>query len=291
MAPPPLPHPSPVADGPDEFGEFLSDVSATVAQQVDRWRQRVTEASLRYAAEGFRTARLDTLLAQEISADPDTTLVEFERDVAALRHLQAELAEIAPALLTDTVLHDPDRVAEAETLLADTREAGEPLPGPSPRYTLEQFSEGPSTRSMLEAIRSAAEAHWHGCYNPLVIVGKAGVGKTHLLNAFGHELRAAGLARVAVLGRGMQFVDGLVAALGDGSISRWRQRLRRVDALLVDDVGSLAGKERSQEEFYLLYNLLLESGRQMAFYVAGDTVAARRLRAAARDATRWRART
>mgnify|MGYP002624643986 FL=1 len=48
-------------------------------------------------------------------------------------------------------------------------------------------------------------------------------------------------------------------------MTRWRQRLRRVDALLIDDVGVLAGKERSQEELYLLYNLLLDSNRQMAF--------------------------
>jgi chromosomal replication initiator protein len=100
-----------------------------------------------------------------------------------------------------------------------------------------------------------------------VIVGKGGVGKTHLVHAFGHALKASGLSRVAVID-GKEFVDGLVGALADGTISRWRQRLRRVDAFLLDDVGALAGKERSQEELYLLYNLLLESGRQMAFTAA-----------------------
>jgi chromosomal replication initiator protein len=69
---------------------------------------------------------------------------------------------------------------------------------------------------------------------------------------------------VAVLD-GRQFVDDLVAALGADAIGRWRQRLRRLDALLIDDVTAFAGKERSQEELYLLYNLLLESNRQMAF--------------------------
>jgi len=97
-----------------------------------------------------------------------------------------------------------------------------------------------------------------------VIVGRPGSGKTHLLNAFGHALRQGGLPRVAVLD-GRTFVQDLVEALGNGTITRWRQRLRRVDAFLLDDVGALAGKERSQEELYLLYNLLLESGRQMAF--------------------------
>src|SRR5690606_1203396 len=101
-------------------------------------------------------------------------------------------------------------------------------------------------------------------YNPLVITGRSGTGKTHLLHAFGHALKAHGVNRVAVLD-GREFVDELVAALADGAIGRWRQRFRRVDALLIDDVTALAGKERSQEELYLLHNILLESGRQMAF--------------------------
>jgi chromosomal replication initiator protein len=154
-------------------------------------------------------------------------------------------------------------VAEAEALVADAREAGEPLPAPSPRFTLAQFVGGPSTRPAVEAIRAAAAAPGQR-YNPLVIVGRPGVGKSHLLHALGHALKAGGLTRVAVFD-GKDFVDRLVGALADDSLPRWRQRLRGVDALLIDDVGALAGKERSQEELYLLHNLLLESGRQMAF--------------------------
>ena len=249
--------------GPDEFSSFLTDVSSAVSQQVDKWRQRVTEAALRFGAEGFRVARLEGVLAQEITADPVTLLESFEADVDALRKLQLELSTLAPSLLADPALHDPDRLAEAEQLVVEARETGEPLPGPSPRYTLAQFAEGASTRPVLEAIRAVAAAPAQR-YNPLVIVGKTGVGKTHLLHALGHTLKSTGLSRVAVLD-GKEFVDGLVAALGDGTIATWRQRLRRADALLLDDVSALASKERSQEELYLLYNLMLESGRQMAF--------------------------
>lgn len=248
---------------PDEFSSFLSDVSTAVSQQVDRWRQRVTEAALRYRAEGFHTGRLDTLLAREIAVDPAEALATFEADVETLRVLQAEIAAVAPSLLVETALHDPDRVPAAEALVADAREAGEPLPGPSPRYALAQFATGPSTRPAVEAIRVAASAPGQR-YNPLMIIGKPGVGKSHLLHALGHALKSAGVQRVAVFD-GKDFVDGLVGALAEGSIGRWRQRLRRADAFLLDDVAALAGKERSQEELYLLYNLMLESGRQMAF--------------------------
>lgn len=257
---------APMPSGPDEFSDFLSDMTATVSQQVDRWRQRVTEISLRCAGEGFRTARLDALLSGEIPTDPDDVLAQYERDVEALRALHRELATVAPSLIGDPALHDPDRVADAEALVAEAREVGEPLPVPLPRYTLDQYAVGPTTRPIVEAMRAAAAAPGQR-YNPLVIVGKPGTGKTHLLHAFGHALRGAGLARVAVID-GQSFVDGLVASLGDDTIARWRQRLRRVDALLLDDVGALAGKERSQEELYLLYNVLLESGRQMAFTAA-----------------------
>ena len=253
------------ADSPDEFSTFLADVSSAVSQQVDRWRQRVIEAGLRFAAEGFRTTRLDSMLANEIAVDPAEVLATFEADVDTLRTLQRELSTLAPSLLADPAVHDPDRVPDAEALVAAAREAGEPLPAPSPRYTLANFAEGPSTRPVLEAIRAVAAAPGQR-YNPLVIVGKPGVGKTHLLHALGHGLKVGGVTRVAVLD-GKEFVDGLVAALGDGTIAQWRQRLRHVDALLLDDVGALAGKERSQEELYLLYNLMLESGRQMAFTV------------------------
>ena len=256
----------PSADGPDEFSTFLADVSTAVSQQVDRWRQRVTESALRYRAEGFHTARLDALLASEIAVDPAEALAQFERDIETLRLLQSEIEAVAPSLLVETALHDPDRLAEAESLVADAREAGEPLPGPITRYTLAHFAEGSSTRPVVEAIRAAAAAPGQR-YNPLTIIGKAGVGKTHLLHALGHALKGAGLARVAVFD-GKDFVDGLVAALAGGSIALWRQRLRRADAFLLDDVSALAGKERSQEEFYLLYNLMLESGRQMAFTAA-----------------------
>ncbi len=247
----------------DEFSDFLSDLSATVAVQVDRWRQRITEAMLRFGAEGLRTTRLEALLAEEVAVDPSEILAQFEADVERLRILRQEIETLAPALLSEQSLHDPDLLAEAEALVEEARESGAPLPGPAPRYTLAAFAVGQSSRHVVEAIHAAATAPGQR-YNPMVIVGRSGTGKSHLLHAFGHELRAAGLKRVAVFDA-KQFVDDLVAALGDGSITRWRHRLRRVDALLLDNVGVLAGKERSQEELYLLYNLLLESGRQMAF--------------------------
>src|SRR5690606_37513129 len=58
----------------DEFTDFLSDLTSSVAQRVDRWRQQVTEAGMRWAAEGFRTGRLDALLNDDMAEDPREVL-------------------------------------------------------------------------------------------------------------------------------------------------------------------------------------------------------------------------
>ncbi len=80
----------------DEFSDFLSEVSATVAQQVDSWRTKVAAAILRWEGEGFSTGRLEALLQQEMTTDPEQVLRQFESDVRRLQALHAEAAELAP---------------------------------------------------------------------------------------------------------------------------------------------------------------------------------------------------
>jgi chromosomal replication initiator protein len=101
-------------------------------------------------------------------------------------------------------------------------------------------------------------------YNPLVIIGGSGVGKTHLLNALGNGLAAASGSLVACL-QAQDFVDDLIKAIERDRVAWWRARFRRITALLLDDVHLLAGKDRTQEELFWLYNLLAENGRQMVF--------------------------
>ena len=69
----------------DEFSDFLSEISATVAQQVDAWRTQIEAAALRWEGEGYRTGRLQALLTQEIVDDPARALAQFESDVQRLR--------------------------------------------------------------------------------------------------------------------------------------------------------------------------------------------------------------
>jgi chromosomal replication initiator protein len=107
-------------------------------------------------------------------------------------------------------------------------------------------------------------------YNPLFLAGPSGVGKTHLLNAIGNELARRGGANCRVACVGAQvFIDELIAALQDGTIERFRARYRAADALLIDDVQFVGGKERTQEELFHVFNHFHSSGKQLVF--ASDT--------------------
>lgn len=260
---PSAPPPRETASAPDEFGSFLSEIVSAVSQQVEAWRSRVGEAILRWEGEGYRTHRLTALLEQEGPVDPDATLREFMNDIDRLKLLQAEAAELEPSLAGSAVFQDPDRVEEARLEVERARQGAHPPPGPSPAWRLADLVEGPENQIALGAAR-AVVANPGKNYNPLVIIGGAGDGKTHLLHGIGNELAAVEGAVVACLGA-QDFIEDLINAIDKNRVNWWRARYRHISAFLLDDVQLIAGKERTQEELFWLFNLLQEGGRQMVF--------------------------
>ncbi len=257
VAAPPPPPP------PDEFSDFLSDVTSVLARQVEEWRRRVAEAIMRWEGEGYRTARLEALLNAEAPVSPETAIRDLERDIEHLRELEAEMSAMDPAAAGDAVFRDPDRAADAEALVQRAREGLSPPPGPSPLWTFQEYVGGEANRVALTAARAASEQPGRR-YNPLVLVGPAGVGKTHLLHAIGNVLAQAPGAIVACLSA-QDYLDELVQGIERDRMEPWRARYRRVTALLLDDVHLLAGKERSQEELFHLFNHMASGQRQLAF--------------------------
>lgn len=251
------------SSAPDEFSDFLSEVSATVAQQVDSWRTKVAAAILRWEGEGFRTTRIESLLQQEMTVDPEEVLRQFAADVARLQALHAEAVELAPDLAGSTAFRDPDDIVGAEALTQRARLGAHPPPAPSPLWKLDDLVEAPSNRMALQAARAvAAEPALR--YNPLVIVGASGVGKTHLLHALGNALTHAGKGPVACLSA-HEFTSELIEAIDRDAVGVWRARYRSASAFLLDDVHLVADKDRTQDELFVLFNFLIESGRQMIF--------------------------
>jgi chromosomal replication initiator protein len=256
-APPPAPPPP-----SSEFDDFLTEIAATVAQQVDAWREKVSAAILRWQGEGFRTAQLEALLEQEMLADPERALREFEEDVERLQTMRAEAAALVPDLEGSAAFRDPADLAAAEEALRQAREEGPPPPAPSPLWRVEDVVETSGNRMVLEAVRSVA-ADPGARYNPLVLVGGAAVGKTHLLHALGNALAAHG-GPVACLSA-PEFTDELIEAIDRGTVPAWRARYRRASAFLLDDVHLVAARDRTQDELFVLFNVLVDDGRQLVF--------------------------
>jgi chromosomal replication initiator protein len=248
---------------PDEFAAFLTDVTVTVGKAVEAWRARIAEAILRWEGEGYRTRRLEVLLEQETPLAPDEEIAAFARDVERLRALEAEVAQFDAQAAGQSVFRDPERLAEAEEAAARIRGGAAPPPEPSGALPLAAFAIGPSNQLAINVVREVLEEPGRR-YNPLVLIGRSGVGKSHLLNALGLELARQPGAIVACLST-QAFIDELITAIDGNRMEWWRARYRRATALLLDDIHLLGGKDRTQEELFNLFNLFQDLERQLVF--------------------------
>src|SRR5256886_3596289 len=254
---------SAVASSSDEFSQFLTDVTVTVGKAVEAWRARVAEAVLRWEGEGYRTGRLEKLLDQETPAAVDEAIAAYVHDVDRLKALEAEVAALDPQAAGEKVFHDPDRMDEAESAAAKVRDGAAPPPGPSAAFPFDSYIAGPSNEVVLSAARDVI-AKPGKKYNPLVIVGKSGLGKTHLLNAIGLELARKKGAIVDCLST-QGFVDELIEAIDGNRVDWWRARYRRATALLLDDIQLLAGEGRTQEEVFNMFNPIVSPDTPLIF--------------------------
>ena len=129
-----------------------------------------------------------------------------------------------------------------------------------PRYVFGRFTVGASNELAVAAAKSAAE-HPGERYNPVFLYSPPGLGKTHLLHAVGHRARERGLQALYVSSD--RFVTEFVTSIREGKAAEFRERYRRPDVLLMDDVQFLSGKEQTQEGLFHIFNELHHSGRQV----------------------------
>jgi len=128
------------------------------------------------------------------------------------------------------------------------------------KYTFASFIVGPSNQLAEAASRAVAE-NPAGKYNPLFIYGGVGLGKTHLLHAIAIQLARLGYA--ALYCTSEQFTNELIAAIRHQTTDQFRAKYRYVDALLIDDIQFISGKESTQEEFFHTFNHLHAAGKQI----------------------------
>lgn len=132
----------------------------------------------------------------------------------------------------------------------------------NPSFTFDTFVEGKSNE-MAKAAALQVAANAGRSYNPLLLYGGVGLGKTHLMQAVGNYLLAQDRSATVVYLHSQRFVQDMVRALQQGTMQDFMSYYRSVDALLIDDIQFFANKLRSQEEFFHVFNALLERGHQM----------------------------
>jgi chromosomal replication initiator protein len=137
----------------------------------------------------------------------------------------------------------------------------------NPSNTFENFVVGSGCQLAHAASIAVANAPGRA-YNPLFVFGETGLGKTHLMHAVAHQMLANNpKARIAYVST-EKFTNEFIHAIRENKLTKFRQYYRNLDALLVDDIHFLSGKESTQEEFFHTFNDLFESGRQI--FLASD---------------------
>ena len=160
-----------------------------------------------------------------------------------------DLSTDLPVASTSTPVHEPPRPSPGETRL-------------NPKYVFESFVIGSSNRFPHAAAVAVAEAPGKA-YNPLLVYGDSGLGKTHLLHAIGHYVRSLYSGAKVRYVSSEEFTNEFINAIRDDRQDRFKRRYRDVDVLLIDDIQFLEGKTQTQEEFFHTFNTLHNANKQI----------------------------
>ncbi|NNJ80407.1 MAG: chromosomal replication initiator protein DnaA [Xanthomonadales bacterium] len=232
---------------------------------LNHWQTCVQHLERELQADDFNT----WIRPLQIRSGKNRTVLqapnEYVRDYITLNHLE-RIRDIFEHLgeSRDSVTVDVSRQEAAKPVRRnDNAERRAPIKtGLDRRYRFKNFVQGKSNELAYAAALQVAKKPGTA-YNPLVIYGSTGLGKTHLLHAAGNMIHKRHPdSKVIYLGS-EQFVSEMINALRSDRIEAFKQHYRTAGALLIDDVQFFAGKDRTQEEFFHTFNALLDSQQQI----------------------------
>jgi chromosomal replication initiation ATPase DnaA len=250
-----------IPDGTDYDG-FLADVLQEVESRVEPWRVRLGEAMARWRPHGYSVAVLERAMSLPQAPDIDGLLDTFAAAIEHLRNLEAQAVSFDPSLRGHAVFRDVESIPLAQQFVQRAIATALPLPAPSPAFTRDALEVSAANQLAVKAVDALLDEPGRR-FNPLLLHGPGGSGKTHVAHAIGNAMRERrpdfAIACLSV----HAFVEELVAAMQEGGMERWRTRYRAADLFVLDGIQELEGKERTQEELFHLFNHLVGKGAQV----------------------------
>ncbi|MBF4762020.1 chromosomal replication initiator protein DnaA [Nocardioides islandensis] len=231
-----------------------------IIEVVDEFTRTQLEGRLRNQIEEGLTATfgrdirlgvtVNPALAERAPVTPESRPTSRHVD-NSINHQIDTVAHSAgyPTGMTEEPPADQNRTSVLETRL-------------NPKYTFETFVIGSSNRFPHAAAVAVAEAPGRA-YNPLLVYGDSGLGKTHLLHAIGHYVRSLYNGAKVRYVSSEEFTNEFINAIRDDRQDRFKRKYRDVDVLLIDDIQFLEGKTQTQEEFFHTFNTLHNANKQI----------------------------
>ncbi len=231
-----------------------------------------TIASPEAVERWFCPLRILALSDEQVSLEAPDSIYRYWIEENYLPQLSTALAKILgrqvrvsfPTEQSETKKAATEQVKKAEKPALGMDGVSEMISsdGLNSRYTFETFIVGANNEFANAAARAIASAPARA-YNPVFFYGRVGLGKTHLMQAIGNEIRRLHRSLPVQYVTCEQFTNEFIDAIQKGALLRFRKKYREVGILLLDDVQFLVGKERSQEEFFHTFNCLFDGSKQI----------------------------
>ena len=249
------------------------------------WKAALGEIELQVSRANFKTWLQNTSIVDKKGgvvtiAVPNSFTKEWLENkyhkfiLKSLRNLASEVKEVNYQIKQNIIKEDfrgknifkeEDRIIRKQL---DFQELNvNTLTNLNPRYTFDNFIVGPSNE-LAQAAALAVTKNLGKKYNPLFIYGGVGLGKTHLIQAIGNQVKKEDQVKKVKYVTSERFTSEVISALRSGSlrpndIDDFKKRWREIDLLIIDDIQFLAGKEKTQEEFFYTFNALYDAGKQI----------------------------
>ncbi len=265
-----VPHPVTLQSAWEEI--ILAIRSAVGPDAFSRWFKGITLASL---DEETLTLEVPNDIYQfwiesnylSLLKSATTVALGSERDVKFIVN-RAESEETPPPAIpaangkSAAVMESDESTSNGSSTSNGNGHSAPLHSGMNPRNTFQSFVVGTNNQFAHAACHGVSQAPAK-TYNPLFIYGGVGLGKTHLMHAIGHEIgsRKKGVKVLYITSE--HFTNEFIDAIQNNGLVKFRNRYRKADVLLIDDIQFLAGKERSQEEFFHTFNALFDGHKQI----------------------------